>query len=167
MVQNLPEVQNLNVMEEMLKKGDELRPRYDNFDYSKLDSTQLFWINKLTWFTKYRNQIENRFKAVKVSSDMKILFIEQHSMKLGNAVFYTMESSRQKYLNAMEAWPYIGGVLSVVYFIGFALRTPMHSKLIKETGLSVLLGMSTAAAYPYYYKNIYMTNVCRVYDGLR
>ena len=98
---------------------------------------------------------------------MKILFIEQHSMKLGNSVFYTMESSRQKYLNAIEAWPYIGGVLSVVYFIGFALRTPMHSKLVKETGLSLLLGMSTAAAYPYYYKNIYMTNVCRVYDGLR
>ena len=85
---------DINVMEKMLEKGDELRPRYKNFDYSKLDENQLFWIRKLTWFTRYRSQIENRFKAVKVSTDMKVLFIEQHSMKLGNAVFYTMEASR-------------------------------------------------------------------------
>ena len=167
MVQNLEEVQDINVMEKMLSKGDDLRPKYDDFDFSKLDSSQLFWIKNLTWFTKYRNQIENRFKSVRVSSDMKILFIEQHSMKLGNAIFYTMESSRQKYLKALEEWPYVGGVLAFVYFIGFALRTPMHSKLVKEAGYSVLLGMGTAAAYPYYYKRIYMTNVCRVYDGLR
>ena len=76
MVQNLPEVQDLNIMEKMLEKGDDLRPKYDNFDYTKLDSTQLFWIRKLTWFTKFRTQIENRFKAVKISSDMRILFIE-------------------------------------------------------------------------------------------
>ena len=76
MVENLPEVKDLNLMEKMLAKGDDLRPKYENFDYSKLDSTQLFWIRQLTWFTKYRQQIENRFKSVKVSSDMKILFIE-------------------------------------------------------------------------------------------
>ena len=76
MVENLPEVKDLNLMEKMLAKGDDLRPKYENFDYSKLDSTQLFWIRQLTWFTKYRQQIENRFKSVKVSSDMNILFIE-------------------------------------------------------------------------------------------
>ena len=81
-------------MEKMLVKGDNLRPKYDNFDFSKLESQQLFWIRKLTLFTKYRQQIENKFKSVKVSTEMKILFIEQHSMKLGNAVFYTMEGSR-------------------------------------------------------------------------
>ena len=98
---------------------------------------------------------------------MKILFIEQHSMKLGNAVFYTMESSRQKYNGALEAWPYLGGVLSIFYFIGFAIRTPMHSKLLKETGYSVLLGLATAALYPYYKKQVYVKNVCTVYDDLR
>ena len=94
MVSSLPEVQDLNLMEKMLSKGDSLRPKYENFDYSKLDSTQLFWIKRLTFFTRYRERIESRFKDVKVSTDMKILFIEQHSMKLGNSVFYTMEGSR-------------------------------------------------------------------------
>ena len=154
-------------MEKMLEKGDNLRPKYDNFDFTKLDSQQLFWIRQLTWFTKYREQIENKFKSVKVSTDMKILFIEQHSMKLGNAVFYTMEGSRQKYLQALEGWPYVGGVLSLVYFIGFALKVPMHSKLLKESGMAVALGLTSAALYPYYYKQIYTTNVCTVYDDLR
>ena len=74
--QALHNTQESNVMERMLAKGDELRPKYDNFDFSKLDKTQLFWIRQLTWFTKYRTNIENRFKAVNVSTDMKILFIE-------------------------------------------------------------------------------------------
>ena len=88
-------------------------------------------------------------------------------MKLGNAVFYTMESSRKRYHEALEMWPYLGGVLFVGYFIGFALKTPMHSKLLKETGLAMLLGMGTASCYPYYYRNIYYTNICTVYDDLR
>ena len=88
-------------------------------------------------------------------------------MKLGNAVFYTMESSRQRYLGALEDWPYFGGFLSVVFFIGFAVKTPMHSKLLKETGLSVMLGLASAAVYPYYYKRIYQTNVNTVYEDLR
>ena len=98
---------------------------------------------------------------------MKILFIEQHSMKLGNSVFYTMESSKQKYLGALESWPYVGGVLSVGFFLGFAMMTPMHSKLLKETALSAVLGLGCASAYPLYYKRVYTTNVCTVYDDLR
>ena len=43
----------------------------------------------------------------------------------------------------------------------------MHSKLIKETAFSVILGMGTASLYPYYYRRIYMTNVCTVYDDLK
>ena len=54
MVANMPEVQDINIMEKMLEKGDVLRPKYDNFDFSKMDSSQLFWIRKLTWFTYFR-----------------------------------------------------------------------------------------------------------------
>ena len=151
----------------MLKKGDNLRPKYGDFDFSKLDARQRFWLDKLTIFTRFRQRIENKFKAVKVSTDMKILFIEQHSMKLGNAVFYTMEGSRQKYSYALEAFPYLGCALGVVYFFGFALVMPLHVNLVKESALSLLLGMVTAYAYPWYYKRIYLTNVCTVYDNLR
>ena len=64
-----------NIMGKMLQKGDKLRPKYQDFDFSKLDSTQLFWIKRLTWFSQYREKIEDKFK-LKVSEDMKILFIE-------------------------------------------------------------------------------------------
>ena len=67
----------------------------------------------------------------------------------------------------MESWPYVGGVFAFVYFIGFALRTPMHSKLVKESGMSLMMGMATAAFYPWYYKRIYDTNVHTVYNDLR
>ena len=88
-------------------------------------------------------------------------------MKLGNRVFYTLEASRQRYLTAIENWPYVSGVLAFGYFIGFALYTPMHSRLLKEAGLSLFMGGMTAAFYPYHYKRIWMTNVCTVYNDLR
>ena len=43
----------------------------------------------------------------------------------------------------------------------------MHSKLIKESGYSVILGLTCGAAYPAYYKRIWMTNVYTVYEDLR
>ncbi len=70
-------------------------------------------------------------------------------------------------MQALEAWPYVGGVLALGYFVGFAMFVPMHSKLLKETVISGLLGLTTAALFPYYYKRIYTTNVCTVYDDLR
>ena len=83
-----------NVMEKMLQKGDDLRPRYDNFDFDKLDSQQLFWLKRLSLFSAYRKNIENRFKEVRVSTEMKVLFVEQHSMKLRQDVFYDIEAKR-------------------------------------------------------------------------
>ena len=38
MVDKLPEVQDLNIMEKMLQKGDDLRPKYRGYDFSKLDA---------------------------------------------------------------------------------------------------------------------------------
>ena len=67
----------------------------------------------------------------------------------------------------MEGFPYLGGLFSLVYFIGFALKVPMHSRLVKESAISVVLGMATASLYPYYYKRVYVTNVVTVYNDLR
>ena len=79
-------------MREMLKKGDAMLPKYANFNYEELDSSQIGWINRLTWFTRMRPRIETYFRESKVSNDLKLLFIEQHSMKLGDRVFYEIES---------------------------------------------------------------------------
>ena len=54
MVDKLPEVQDLNIMEKMLQKGDDLRPKYRGYDFSKLDAQQHFWLRQLSWFTHYR-----------------------------------------------------------------------------------------------------------------
>jgi len=45
---------NTNIMASMLQKGDELRPKYDSFDFDKLDPTQLKWLGRMTLFSKYR-----------------------------------------------------------------------------------------------------------------
>ena len=65
-----------NMVERMLKKGNRLRYRYDDFDFSKLDSTQTFWINKLSLFSKYRQRIINRYNGTAISSDIKIMFLD-------------------------------------------------------------------------------------------
>lgn len=65
-----------NTMEKMLQKGDELRPKYENFDWDKLDSESRAWLNRLTWFSRHRPYILKKFQDVKVSADMKILYIE-------------------------------------------------------------------------------------------
>ena len=83
-----------DLMRNMLKKGDALRPEYASFDYEKLDSSQQRWIKLLGVYPKYRTRVEKYFEDCKVSSDMKQLFIEQHSMKLGDRVFYDLESRR-------------------------------------------------------------------------
>jgi hypothetical protein len=48
-------------MREMLKKGDNLRPKYEDFDFDGLDSTQQAWLHRLTKFTRFRNRVENYF----------------------------------------------------------------------------------------------------------
>ena len=49
---------------------------------------------RLTFFSRHRQRIIGYFQDVKVSSDMKILFVEQHSMKLGDRTFYHIEGER-------------------------------------------------------------------------
>ena len=68
---------------------------------------------------------------------------------------------------AMEAGPYVGGVLTLAYFLGFAIRMPLSSKLYKESFYSLCLGMMTASAYPYYYRRHYIEQVEETYWFLR
>jgi hypothetical protein len=53
-------------------------------------------------------------------------------MKLGNPIFYTIEAKRQNYLGSLEAFPYLGGFLSMFYFAYFAIKRPINLKLYKE-----------------------------------
>ena len=88
-------------------------------------------------------------------------------MKLNQAVFYDIEAKRQKYIMASEAMPYVGGVLTLAYFVGFAVRMPLSSKLYKESVYSLCLGMMTACSYPYYYRRHYIQQVEETYWFLR
>ena len=64
------------MVERMLEKGDKLKPLYRDFDYSKLSQEQLFWIDKLSFFSKYRTRVINRYNGTTVCSDIKIMFLD-------------------------------------------------------------------------------------------
>ena len=65
-----------NMVERMLAKGDKLRFKYEGFNFDELDSAQKFWINKLGMYSRYRNRIINRFNGNAISSDIKIMFLD-------------------------------------------------------------------------------------------
>jgi hypothetical protein len=98
---------------------------------------------------------------------MKLLYIEQHSMKLGDSIFYTIESRRQKYLSAIQSVPMFGAMLGTCFFIGFAIYKPITSKLYKEILQSFLLGCMISAAHPLYLKMKYMEAVSDAYGMLK
>ena len=81
-----------NMMEKLLLKGDRLKPKYENFDYSNLNSEQIFWLDKLSLYSKYRQRIINRYNGTYISNDIKIMFLDQHSMRIGTKIFYNLEA---------------------------------------------------------------------------
>ena len=83
------------MVERMLKKGDRIRYKYDGFDFKSLDSTQQFWLDKLSYFSKFRDRIISRYNnGSTISTDLKIMYLDQHSMRIGTTIFYNLESSR-------------------------------------------------------------------------
>ena len=63
-------------MHRMLSKGDALRKRYDQFDFSKLDSTQEKYISRLTFFAKHRERILKKFNGTNITYDVKIAYLD-------------------------------------------------------------------------------------------
>lgn len=78
----------------MLAKGDEIKDKYRGFDFTELDPVQLRYINRLSFFSKYKERITKRFAQAKVSREVKIIYLDHHSMKMGNSIFYNLESKR-------------------------------------------------------------------------
>ena len=111
-----------NLLQKMLEKGDKIRGEYKNFDFSTLDATQLKYINRLTFFSKRRDLIVKKFNGTHISTDVKIMFLDQHSMKLGNSVFYHLESKRQEYISTYEVWPYLTAGLSKTFEVILTFR---------------------------------------------
>jgi hypothetical protein len=83
-----------NIIEKMLEKGDKIRHKYTDFDFETLHPNQLKMINHLTLFTKYKQRIINYFESRKISREVKVMFLDQNSMKMGDGVFYQLESAR-------------------------------------------------------------------------
>jgi hypothetical protein len=83
-----------NILHRMLAKGDAIREKYIDFDFGKLDSTQNTYLSRLGIFAKHRERILRKFNGTSITYDVKIAFLDQHSMKLGNNIFYDLESKR-------------------------------------------------------------------------
>ena len=95
------------------------------------------------------------------------MFLDQHSMRIGNTIFYNLESSRQGYLKALENYPLYGGLLGFGIFIGFAYKTPIYSKLYKEIAYSFMAGMSISYTHVYYHYLQYLNVVSESYDVIK
>ncbi len=79
-------------------------------------------------------------------------------------MFYTIEQARQKYLDSIEVHPLMALVAASAFFVRYALRAPMTSKLYKEFGYSLLFGFATTYPYPYYYNQKYVDVIEECYD---
>ena len=85
-------------------------------------------------------------------------------MRLGNNMFYTIERSRQEYLQAVESHPAMALIASFVFFIGFAIRVPVHRNLVREAFYSLGLGFGTTYTYPYLKYQNYLSVIDECYD---
>ena len=151
----------------MLQKGDRMQPRYANFDYDKLEASQLWWIQKLGMYSKYRKRIINRYNGTSISSDIKIMFLDHHSMRIGSTIFYNLESARQEQMVALEEYPMLSGILAFGFFVRFAYKTPVYSKLYKELGYSMAMGGAVGYSYAYYYYMKYIQVVDESYEVVK
>ena len=153
-----------NIVERMLLKGDRIKQNYDDYDYSKLDKTQLFWLETLSLYSRYRHRVISHFNDRGVTTDMKVIFLDQNSMRIGPNLFYTVERSRQNYLRAVEMHPMLAFCAMAGFFIRYAIRTPLHKNLVRELGMSVGLGFGVTYVYPYYKYQQYISMVDQVYE---
>ena len=65
-----------NILHRMLSKGDSLRDRYEDFDYSTLDPTQQAYLSRLSFFAKHRERLLRKFNGTTISTDVKIMFLD-------------------------------------------------------------------------------------------
>lgn len=63
--------------------------------------------------------------------------------------------------------PYFGAGIGLGVLCVFATRVPITSKLYKEAGYSLGIGLATASAYPYYYRRTYDEKVSNTYFWLK
>lgn len=121
----------------------------------------------MSLYSRFRPTIERKFEPEKVSRDLKVIFIDTHSMKMGNANFYTLENKRTNMVMALENWPYLGAVFAIGFFVFYAVRTPLHKKLYGEALKSIVLGQLLALPTLYYYRQVYLLEVDKQYDWLK
>ncbi len=88
-------------------------------------------------------------------------------MKLGNNIFYDLESKRQNYVTSFEVMPVTTLILGGIFFIGYAIRTPLTSKLYKELVYSMLMGAGISYIYVHKQKQKYHAFVDEIYDKLK
>ena len=67
-------------------------------------------------------------------------------------------------MRSWENYTLFSALASLGIFIGYAYRTPIHKKLYKELGYSVLMGFSVSYSYVYYHYLNYIEVVDECYN---
>ena len=69
-------VDDQNILHRMLAKGDALRDRYKDFDYSAMQPYQQKQLSRLAFFSKHRERILKKFNGTNITIDVKIAFLD-------------------------------------------------------------------------------------------
>ena len=123
-----------NIVRRLLEEGSKTKVKYADFDYSKLDETQLTHIKRLSFFSKHKSTILRYIGMSKSSVEGRIAFLEKNSMKLGAVIFNRIEEARLMVNHGYYILPYFAGAVTFLSLMVFAKFTPMHSKLYRELG---------------------------------
>ncbi len=124
-------------------------------------------LSRLAFFSKHRERVLRKFNGTTITYDVKIAFLDQHSMKLGNNIFYDLESKRQNYITSFEILPASTVFFGMIFLTIYAIRTPLTSKLYKELLYSTLMGAGVSYSYVHQQKRHYHQFVDEIYEKLK
>jgi hypothetical protein len=94
------------LLEKYIMKSKEDQVQYQKFNFSNLSSKEARFLSFLSKITKYESFILNRLRP-KITTDMKISFLEKYSMQVGTAKTAQIEQQRLAFLYSLQAFPYL------------------------------------------------------------
>ena len=65
-----------NLLHLMFEKGDKLRPKYNDFDFSQLEAYQIKSLQRLSFFSKHKKRILKRISGRNVTREVKVIFLD-------------------------------------------------------------------------------------------
>ena len=76
-----------------------------------------------------------------------------------------LEEAKEEFRSHKSKYPAISGLFSVIFFVIFAIKTPMQSKLYAELFISPVLGFGLVSPYLIWAHNQKVKRISDIYNG--